>query len=115
MAVGGTVTDTTGSMGQLQITRGGGTRPVVFTFSVPGVATGLTTGGAAGTVACVPGAFTQAQEHSESMTRAARIRKSGIVLRFIASILIWQENMDMIANYPIDGEFNELPECYWNL
>lgn len=81
-------TDTTGSMGQLQIIRGGGTRPVVFVFSVPGVTAGLTIGGGVGTVACVPGAFTHPQAHSDSIATAAKIRKVGIVLRFIGIILI---------------------------
>ena len=62
-----------------------------------------------GTVACVPGAFTQAQEHSESMTRAARIRKSGIVLRFYQNHPDMAEHKDMGADYPVDGESNELP------
>ena len=62
----------------------------MFVFSVPGLTVGLATGGAVGTVACVPGAFTQAQAHSESRTSAAKIRKGGIVLRFIGIILIWQ-------------------------
>ena len=62
----------------------------MFAFSVPGVTAGLTTGGAVGIVACVPGAFTHPQAHSESMTSAVKIRKSGIALRFIRIILIWQ-------------------------
>jgi len=98
VAVGMSGTDTTGSIGQLQIIRGGGTRPVVLAFSVPGLTAGLTT---VGTVACVLGAFTQAQAHSESMTSAAKIRKSGIVLRFIGIILVWHKKDD---NYCLDFE-----------
>jgi hypothetical protein len=95
VAVGVSVTDTTGSMGQLQIMAGGGTvPPVVLTFAAPGVTVGLTTGGTVGTGTCGTGAFTQAQVQRENKIRAARSRTGVIVFRFMGIILIWHEKGD---------------------
>jgi predicted phage tail protein len=82
-----TVTDTTGSMGQLQIIAGGVIQWTILSLPAAGVSVRFTGGVTGWDISFVAGALMQALANRVTTTRAANSSDRGIVFRFIDIIL----------------------------